>query len=325
MTRKITFSQAVREAMCEEMRRDENVFLMGEDVGRYGGSFNVSRGMMEEFGPGRVLDTPISETAYVGAACGSAMTGMRPIVELMFSDFMAVCYDQIINQIAKARYMSGGKTRVPLVLRTPQGGGTGAAAQHSQTLENMYAHVPGLMVAVPSTPYDAKGLLKTAIRSDDPVIFLETKLLYADEGEVPEEEYLIPLGKAEIKRSGSDVTAVAWGRTVKICLEAAERLAEQGVEMEVVDLRTLVPFDRETVIESVKKTGRCIVVHDAVKTGGFGGEVISAVTESEAFYSLKCPVRRIGALDCPMPASRLLENAVLPNSGLVEAAVLEMM
>ena len=325
MERIITFSQAVKEAMCEEMRRDESVFLMGEDVGKYGGGFHVSLGMLDEFGPDRILDTPISETAFTGAAVDSAMTGMRPIVELMFSDFMAVCYDQIINQAAKAKYMSGGKTNVPLVIRTPQGGGTGAAAQHSQSLENMYAHVPGLTVVIPSTPYDAKGLLKTAIRSDGPVIFLETKLLYGETGPVPEEEYLIPFGKADIKRTGKDITAVTWGRTVQMCLNAAENLAAQGIDMEVIDLRTLAPLDREAIIASVRKTGRCLVVHEAVKTGGFGGEIVSTVVESDAFYALKTPVCRVGALDCPVPFSAVLENEVLPNTSKVEAAALKMM
>jgi len=323
--RKITFAEAVREALREEMLRDENVFLIGEDIGRYGGAFGVTAGLVDEFGESRVIDTPISETAYVGAALGSALTGMRPVAELMFSDFMAVCFDQIANQMAKAAYMSGGKMRAPMVLRTPQGGGTGAAAQHSQTLESIYAHIPGLKVAVPSNAYDAKGLLKTAIRSDDPVIFLETKRLYREEGEVPEDEYLIPFGKAAVKREGNDVSVITWGGDVGMCLEAAGLLACQGIDAEVVDLRTLAPFDKETVINSVKKTKKCIVVHEAVKTGGFGGEVVAAICESEAFYHLNAPIKRIGAEDCPVPFSKVLEAAVLPTCEKVVAEVLEMM
>ena len=252
--RKISYRDAVREAMVEEMRRDEKVFLMGEDIGVYDGAFGVSKGMIGEFGPERVRETPISEQAFVGAGVGAAITGMRPIVELMFSDFMTVCYDQIINQAAKMHFMFAGKVSVPMVIRTAAGGGTGAAAQHSQSLEQMYLHVPGLKVVVPSTPYDAKGLLKQAIRDNNPVIFLEQKKLYNVKGMVPDEDYTIPFGVADVKREGTDVSIFTYGRMVQMSLDVAEKLAEEGINVEVVDLRTLSPLDTNTIIESVKKT-----------------------------------------------------------------------
>ena len=321
--RVITYAEALREAMREELRRDDKVFLMGEDIGAYGGCFGVTKGLLEEFGPVRVRETPISETAFVGAGIGAAMMGYRPVVEIMFSDFAAVCFDQIVNQAAKIHYMSGGKVNVPLVIRTPQGGGTGAAAQHSQTLEALYCHIPGLKVAVPSDAYDAKGLLKTAIRDNDPVMFLETKLLYKTTGEVPKEEYLIPFGRAAIKREGTDCTLVCWGGTVPLCLEAANILAAEGISAEIIDLRTLVPLDMETVMESVKKTRRLCIAHEAVKTGGFGAEISARICESELFSCLTAPVKRIGAMECPMPCSKVLEAAVLPNAEKIAVAVRE--
>ena len=321
----ITYCEALREAMNEEMRKDEKVYLMGEDIGAYCGCFGVSKGMLEEFGPERVRETPISETAFVGAAVGSAMMGYRPIVEIMFSDFASVCFDQIINQAAKIHYMFAGKNKVPMVLRTPQGGGTGAAAQHSQCLEAMYAHVPGLKVVVPFDAYDAKGLLKTAIRDDNPVIFLETKLLYKTKCEVPQEEYYIPFGEAKCRRSGKDVTLVTWGRTVQMCLDVAKKLEAEGIDAEVLDMRTLVPFDDNAVIESVKKTHRLVIVHEAVKTGGFGAEVASRICDSEAFFYLDAPIKRVGALDCPIPFSPILESEVLPNTGRIEKAIREVL
>lgn len=324
-TREITFGDALREAMCEEMRKDENVYLMGEDIGAYCGCFGVSKGMLDEFGPERIRETPISETAFVGAAVGSAIMGKRPIVEIMFSDFVSVCWDQIINQAAKIHYMFAGKNKVPMVLRTPQGGGTGAAAQHSQCFEAMYAHVPGLKVVIPSTPYDAKGLLKTAIRDDNPVIFLETKLLYRTKGQVPEEEYTIPFGQADIKREGSDVTVVTWGRCVQMCLDVAEKLAKEGKQVEVIDPRTLVPFDHEAVKKSVMKTHKLVIVHEAVKTGGFGAEIASSICDSEAFFYLDAPIKRVGALDCPIPFNPVLENEALPNKDKIEAAIREIL
>lgn len=323
--REITFGDAVREAMCEEMRRDGSVYLMGEDIGAYCGCFGVSKGMLAEFGPQRVRETPISETAFVGAAVGSAILGMRPIVEIMFSDFASVCFDQIINQMAKIHYMFAGKNKVPMVLRTPQGGGTGAAAQHSQCLEAMYAHVPGLKVVVPSTPYDAKGLLKTAIRDDNPVIFLETKLLYKTKGAVPEEEYLVPFGQADVKRPGKDVTVVTWGRCVQMCLDVAKKLEAEGKDVEVIDPRTLIPLDRQAIVDSVKKTHKLVVVHEAVKTGGFGGEIVSSIADSDAFFYLDAPIKRVGAMDCPIPFNPILEKYVLPNTDSIEAAIREVL
>ena len=321
----LTYAEAIREALREEMLADEKVFLMGEDIGVYSGCFGVTKGLQEEFGPERVRETPISETAYVGAGIGAAMMGFRPVVELMFSDFAAVCFDQIINQAAKIHYMFAGKTKVPMVIRMPQGAGTGAAAQHSQTLEALYAHIPGLRVVVPSTPFDAKGLLKASIRNNDPVIFLENKLLYKSEGVVPEEEYLIPLGKAEVKREGTDVTVVTWGRTVPMCLNVADRFLKEGKSAEIVDLRTLAPLDTETVFSSVKKTGRLVVVHEASKTGGFGGEVIARVCESDVFSCLKAPVKRVAAEDCPVPFSPVLEHACLPDEEKIEKAIREIL
>jgi len=319
--REITYAQAVNQAMSQAMRRDPDVYFMGEDIGVYRGAFGVSGDMMGEFGPERILETPISETGFVGCAIGMACLGMRPIVEIMFSDFMAVCWDQLINQAAKLRYMSGGKMRIPMVLRTPSGGGTGAAAQHSQSLEGMLAHVPGLKVVVPSTPYDAKGLLKTSIDDNNPVIFLEQKLLYRTKGEVPEEEYSIPFGVANIKRRGEDCTIVTYGRMVHFCLEAAEKLAEEGKSVEVVDIRTLRPLDTGTIIESVRKTKKVLIVHEAVQFGGFGGEIAAAIADSNAFYYLDAPIRRLGAKDAPIPFNPTLERNLFPTPESIRQAV----
>ena len=319
--REITYRDAIREAMCEEMRRDESVYFMGEDIGVYCGAFGVSKGMIQEFGEERVRETPISETAYIGAGIGSAITGMRPIVELMFSDFMAVCYDQIINQAAKMHFMFAGKVNVPMVIRTPSGGGTGAAAQHSQSLEQMYCHVPGLKVVVPSTPYDAKGLLKASIRDNNTVIFLEQKRLYKEKGPVPEEEYEIPLGVADIKREGTDVSVITYGRMVQMSLAVAEKLAAEGVSVEVLDLRTLSPLDTNAIIETAKKTRRVVVVHEAVEFGGFGGEIVSTITDSEAFYYLDAPIKRVGGLFCPVPFNPSLEANAFPTPERIEAAI----
>ena len=311
--RKITYAQAINEAMCEEMRRDETVFLLGEDIGIYGGGFGVTQGMLAEFGKERVMDTPISETAFVGTAIGAAITGFRPIVEIMFSDFIAVCFDQLVNQAPKMRYMFGGKLSVPMVMRTPAGGGTGAASQHSQSLEAMLAHVPGLKVVVPSTAYDAKGLLKTAIRDNNPVMFFEQKLLYQTQGEVPQEDYTIPLGVADIKRSGSHITIITYGRMVGFSLEAAELLAKEAIEVEVIDIRTLLPLDKESLIQSVCKTKHCLIVHEAVTFAGFGGELAATICESEAFFQLKAPIKRIGAKFAPVPFSKELEEHYFPT------------
>jgi pyruvate/2-oxoglutarate/acetoin dehydrogenase E1 component len=324
-TREITYAQAIKEAMCEEMRRDENVFLMGEDVGIYGGAFGVSVGMFEEFGEERVRDTPISEAVIAGAAAGAAVTGMRPIAEIMFSDFTTIAMDQLVNQAAKMRYMFGGKARVPMVLRTPGGSGTGAAAQHSQSLEAWFCHVPGLKVVVPSTPYDAKGLLKAAIRDDNPVMFFEQKLLYRKKGYVPEEDYVIPLGKADVKREGSDVSIIVYGRMAPVCLEAAENLVKEGISVEVADPRTLVPLDKETLIASAKKTGRVLIVHEACQTGGYGEEIASVIADSEAFFYLDAPIKRLCGLDVPIPYCPELEKNVVPTVETVMKAVRELL
>lgn len=318
--REITYLEAVREAMSQEMRQNEDVFILGEDIGVYGGAFGVTRGMIEEFGPERIRNTPISEAAIAGGAVGAALTGMRPILELQFSDFITIAMDQLVNQAAKTRYMFGGKGKVPMVLRTPAGSGTGAAAQHSQSLEAWMAHIPGLKVIQPSTAYDAKGLLKAAMDDDNPVIFYEHKLLYRTKGDVPEEQYSIPIGKADIKRQGKDVTIVATAIMVHKALEAAAELEKEGIDVEVVDPRTLVPLDEETIIESVKKTGRLIVVHEAVKRGGFGGEIASVIAESEAFDYLDAPIKRLGALAVPIPYNPHLEKATVPQvEDIIEA------
>ena len=323
--REITYAEAIREAMSEEMRRDENVYLLGEDVGLYGGAFGVSVGMMDEFGEERVRDTPISEAVIAGAAAGSAVTGMRPIAELMFMDFSTIAMDAIVNQAAKMRYMFGGKAQVPFVLRCPAGSGTGAAAQHSQSLEAWFCHIPGLKVVAASTPYDVKGLLKSSIRDNNPVIFVEQKLLYRVKGEVPEEEYTIPLGKADIKREGKDVTVVTYGRMLQRVLEAAEEAEKDGISVEVVDPRTLVPLDTETIIKSVMKTGRLIVVNEAVKTGSFAGEIVSTVVESEAFDYLDSEVIRLSGKDTPIPYNPKLEASVVPNKDDIKQAIYKAM
>jgi 2-oxoisovalerate dehydrogenase E1 component len=323
--REITYSKALFEALAEEMSRDERVFLLGEDV-TLGGYFSVTAGIVEEFGPYRVLDTPISEYAIVGSAVGAAMTGRRPVAEILFSDFITTCMDPLVNQAAKLRYMSGGQYALPLVVRTPGGGGIGAAAQHSQSLEAWLTGIPGLIILAPGTPYDAKGLLKAAIRSNNPVLFFENKLLYTAIGPVPPEgeEYLVPIGVAEVKRPGEDVTLVAVGAMVGPALEAAEALAVEGIHAEVVDPRTLVPCDWATIVRSVAKTGRLVVAEPGTLTHGFGAEVVSRVAEL-ALASLKAPPRRVAAADVPIPYNRTLENAALPDVDDILAAVKEVM
>jgi pyruvate dehydrogenase E1 component beta subunit len=323
--REITYAQAVREAMSEEMRRDPKVFLLGEDVGVYGGAFGVSAGMVQEFGEERVRDTPISEAAITGCAVGAAISGMRPIVEIMFSDFLTIAMDQLANQAAKVRYQFGGQASVPMVLRTPGGSGTGAAAQHSQSVEAWVCNVPGLKVVIPSTPYDAKGLLKSAIRDDNPVVFIEQKLLYRTKGPVPEEEYSVPLGSADVKRAGRDLTIVTYGRMVQRSLEVAAELAREGIELEVVDIRSLRPLDTATLIASARRTGRVLVVHEAPQFGGFGGEIASAIGDSEAFYYLDAPIRRLGAMETPVPYNRHLEAHVVPTAERITAAARELL
>ncbi len=319
--REITYLEAVREAMVQEMRRDENVFLLGEDVGVYGGAFGVSKGMLEEFGPERVRDTPISEAAIAGAATGAGLMGMRPIMEIMFMDFLTISMNQLVNQAAKIRFQFGGKANVSMVVRAPAGSGTGAAAQHSQSLEALFINVPGLKVVAPSTPYDAKGLLVAAIRDNNPVIFMEHKLLYRTKGPVPEELYSIPLGQAEVKREGQDLTIVAYSIMVPRALEAAEALAKEGIEAEVVDPRSLKPLDKEMIVRSVSKTGRVLITHEAPVTGGFGGELAAVVGESEAFDFLDAPIRRLCGRDVPIPYNRTLERAVVPQvEDVIQAA-----
>lgn len=309
----ITYREAIKNAMVEEMRRDERVFLIGEDIGTYGGAFGVSAGMLEEFGPERIVETPISEDAIIGAAAGAAMVGMRPIAEMMFMDFILLAMEPLVNQAAKARYMFGGKATVPMVVRMPGGSGTGAAAQHSQSLETILMHIPGIKVVAPSTPYDAKGLLVSSIRDANPICFVEHKLLYKTKGEVPDEEYSIPLGVADIKREGTDITVVASGIMVHKSLEASETLAEEGISVEVVDPRTLRPLDVETISKSVKKTGRLLVVHEAVKTAGWAGEVMASVSETPAWDYLDAPMRRLAGKDVPIPYNRELELAAVPQ------------
>lgn len=324
--REMTYAEAIREAMSEEMRRDENVIFIGEDIGLYGGAFGVSVGMVQEFGEERVRDTPISEAAIAGAAVGAAVTGLRPIAEIMFMDFCTIAMDAIVNQAAKMRYMFGGKAKVPMVVRCPAGSGTGAAAQHSQSLEAWFCHVPGLKVIAPSTPADAKGLLKAAIRDDNPIIFVEQKLLYRKKGLVPEDpDFIIPIGKADIKRVGTDVTIVTYGRMLERVLNVAEEVAKEGISVEVIDPRTLVPLDKEAIIESVKKTGRVIIVNEAVKTGGYAGEIAAMIAESEAFDYLDAPIIRLAGLDVPIPYNPELEKAVVPSENQIKDAVYKAM
>ncbi len=310
----MSMRDAVILAMSEEMRRDENVFLIGEDVGIFGGDFGTSEGMLAEFGAERIRDTPISENAISGAAVGAALTGMRPIVDVTFMDFIVYMMDNIVNQAAKTRYMYGGKGQVPVVFRCAAGSGVGSAAQHSQSLESWFTHIPGLKVVAPGTPADLKGLLKASIRDNNPVIFMEYKAEYNVKGEVPlDPEYIIPLGKAELKRTGKDVTVITYGRMLRRVLEAADAAREEGIEVEVVDLRTLMPLDKDTILESVKKTGRVLLVNDAHKTGGFIGEISAMIAESDAFDYLDGRILRLAADDIPVPYNHALEDAMLPK------------
>jgi pyruvate/2-oxoglutarate/acetoin dehydrogenase E1 component len=321
--RKITYRDALREALREEMRRDPTVFLLGEDIGRYwGGAFKVTDGLAEEFGDERVRDTPISESAIIGTGIGAAITGMRPVAEIMFGDLTALAMDQIANQAAKICYMFGGQAKCPLVIRTPFGAGVNIASHHSQSLEAWFMHVPGLFVAMPSTPYDAKGLLKTAIQGNNPVFFCEHKLLYPVEGEVPEEEYTIPLGMAEIKKEGSDATIVATSYMVHKALSAAKVLEEDGVSVEVVDPRTLNPLDKQTIVRSVKKTGRVVIVCEDCRTAGVSAEIAAVVVEDALDY-LDAPIKRLAEPDTPIPFSPPLEQYVIPDEKSIIRAVKE--
>ena len=310
--RELTYAQAINEALRQCMKEDERVILLGEDIGVYGGIFQVTAGLLNEFGPERVIDMPIAEAGFTGASVGAALTGMRPVVEIMFIDFTTVCMDMIINQMAKMHYMFGGRGKVPMVLRINIGAGRGAAAQHSQSFHALFMHIPGLYLAAPSTPYDAKGLMIEAIKNDNPVVFVEHKKLYIEKGDVPEESYTIPFGQAEIKREGSDVTIVATHALVLRSLNAAEEAAKEGIEVEIVDPRTLVPLDRGTILESVKKTGRLLVADEGHKTCGVAAE-ISAMVAEEAIYYLKAPVARVCSPDTPVPFSPPLEQAYIPD------------
>ncbi|MDR1856932.1 MAG: alpha-ketoacid dehydrogenase subunit beta [Desulfovibrio sp.] len=315
-----TFLQAINDALRLEMEKDPNVFIIGEDVGKFGGCFGVTQGLYEKFGERRVRDTPITESGIIGLAVGAAAAGLRPVAELMFVDFIGVALDQLFNQAAKMRYMFGGKAKVPMVLRMPQGAGVGAAAQHSQSMESWFVHIPGIKVVIPSTPADAKGLLISAIRDDNPVVFLEHKVLYGAEGEVPDGEYTIPLGKGDIKREGKDVTVVATSLMVKTALDAADVLAKDGISVEVVDPRCLSPLDTDIILKSVGKTQHLVVAHEAVKQGGAGAEIAAVVAE-EAIGSLAGPIVRVGAPFCPIPFAQSLEQAYIPGVDAVVAAV----
>ncbi len=320
-TRELSYSEALREAMRQALQADERVVLIGEDIGIYGGAFGVTQGLVEEFGEERVRDTPISENAIAGAAVGSAVTGMRPVAEMQFMDFLTLSMEQLVLQGAKIRYMFGGKANVPMVLRLPAGSGTGAAAQHSESLESWLVNVPGLKVVAPSTPYEAKGLLLAAIADNNPVMFVENKLLYKVKGPVPEQPYIVPLGRALVRRPGKHVTVVATSIMVTRALEAAEKLAQEGIELEVIDLRTLKPYDAEAIIASVKRTGRLLMVHEAPLIGGFGGEIVAMIAQSPAFAYLEAPIVRLGGADVPIPYNPVLERAAVPQTpDIIEAA-----
>ncbi|MCS6993328.1 MAG: alpha-ketoacid dehydrogenase subunit beta [Anaerolineales bacterium] len=309
----MTYAEALRDAMRLAMQKDRSVFVIGEDIGVYGGAFGVTAGLIDEFGPERIIDTPISEAGIAGACVGAALTGMRPIGEMQFSDFVTLAMEQLVLQAAKVRFMFGGKASVPMVMRLPGGSGTGAAAQHSQSLEAWFTHIPGLKVVMPSTPHDAKGLLLAALYDGNPVIFVEHKLLYKTRGEVPEGWYTLPLGKARVVREGRHLTLVATSIEVLRAQQAAQTLAAEGIELEIVDPRTLRPLDVETIAESVKKTGKLLIVHEAVKTGGFGAEVAARIAEHEAFDYLEAPIRRLAGRETPIPYNRTLEYHTVPQ------------
>jgi pyruvate dehydrogenase E1 component beta subunit len=317
------YREALNQALFEEMRRDPLVFIMGEGIAERGGSYKVTEGLLKEFGDARVIDTPIAEASFTGCGVGAALVGTRPVVEILFVDFTALVMDQIINQAAKYEFMSGGQGKVPMVLRTQGGAGNGLAGQHSQSLEALFYHIPGLKVVMPATPYDAKGLLKASIRDDNPTIFIEHKLLYMTKGEVPEHDYIVPLGQADIKRPGDDVTLVTYSYMTLKCLEAADLLAREGISVEVVDLRTLTPLDKETILESVVKTGRAIVVHEAIRRGGIGGD-IAAMIMDEAYDDLDGPVKRICGKNTTIPYNLELEKVCVPTVEEIIEGVLEM-
>ncbi len=320
----MTVREAIKQAMTDEMRIDENVFLMGEDVGIFGGDFGTTVGMLEEFGKERVIDTPISEAAIAGAAAGAASCGMRPIVDMTFMDFVTIAMDAIVNEAAPMRYMLGGEVSVPVVYRCASGAGTGAAAQHCKALESWFCHIPGLKVVAPGTPNDIYGMLRSAIRDNNPVIYIEPKALFGRKGEVIlGEDNIIPIGVGEIKKEGKDVTLVTWGRMLERGLQAAQELEAQGISVEVVDPRTLVPLDEKLIVESVKKTGRLVIAHDSFKTGGFGGEIASRIAESEAFDYLDAPIYRVAGADTNIPSAKNLEEVVVPNVEDIKNTILK--
>ncbi len=316
----INLREALNQAMREEMRRDEHVFLIGEEVGFYQGAYKVSKNLLEEFGTTRVVDTPITELGFVGVGIGAAMVGLRPIIEVMTFNFSILALDQILNNAAKIRYMSGGQFKVPMVIRGPGGAAHMLGAQHSQSLEIYFAHIPGLKVIIPSTPYDAKGLLKSAIRDDNPVIFIEAELMYGLKGEVPEEEYIVPIGVADVKRKGKDITIIAYSKMLHLALDAAKELETLGIDAEVVDPRTIRPLDVKTIVDSVKKTGRAVIVQEGWRFGGVGAEIANIIYDN-AFSDLDAPVERVTSLDLPMPYARNLEQAILPSKERVIEAV----
>ena len=318
-SRKIKYREALNEALREEMQRDTGVFLMGEGIAERGGSYKVTVGLLNEFGAGRVIDTPLAEASFTGVGVGAAITGMRPVVEILFVDFSMLVMDQLVNQAAKYKFMTGGTGKVPMVLRTQGGVGNSLAAQHSQSLEALFYHIPGLKLAAPSTAFDAKGLLKSAIRCDDPVVFMEHKLLYMTEGEVPEEEYLIEFGRGDIKRQGKDVTLIAWSNMVPRALAAAEKLAEEGMELDVIDPRTLVPLDKEIILDSVRKTEHVVIVQEAVRRGGVASDIASVIQE-EAFDYLDAPIEIVAGKNTPIPFNLTLERACVPQEeDIIEA------
>ncbi len=320
MAQTITYRDALNQALREEMRRDPNILVLGEDVAAYGGAFKVTEGLLDEFGPARVIDTPISEEAIAGTGIGAAMVGLRPVIEMMTINFTTLAMDQIVNHAAKLRYMSGGQIKIPLVIRAAEAAGLQLGAQHSQNLESWYAHVPGLKVVAPSVPYDAKGLLKSAIRDDNPIMFIEHEALYNTKGEVPDDEYLVPIGKAEIKRQGKDVTIISYLRTLILAIRAAEQLADMGIDAEVIDIRTLKPLDTETIVASVKKTHRALIVEEDWKSVGMGAEITARIIEG-AFDYLDAPIVRIALAEVPMPYSKPLEQLAVPSQDDIVSAV----
>ena len=320
----ITYRDALNQALREELRRDPNVFLMGEEVGVYQGAYKVSKGLLQEFGERRIIDTPITEEGFTGVGIGAAMVGLRPVIEMMTWNFSLLAMDQIINGAAKLLYMSGGQFKIPIVVRGPGGAAHQLAAQHSQSIESWYAHVPGLKVVAPSTPYDAKGLLKSAIRDDDPVIFFEGETLYGSKGEVPAEDYTIPIGVADIKRAGTDVTLVAWSKMVNVAMRAADQLAAEGISCEIVDPRSLRPFDDEPILASIAKTNRCVIVEEGWPLAGLGAQIAYQIQQS-AFGDLDAPVTRVTGADVPMPYAKNLEQLAMPSPARVVAAVREVL